>query len=182
MKWTKTGGTGGSFQVSSDEARTGQSSVHVTSSGDDSQWRQTISLNPLLASTQYTLSFYVKGSVSSGDLLVSFRDDAGGYISKLVNGSFSDWTRLSVTVPSTTANLPYSISVYLNSCTCDIYIDDIQVDQAASEKDFQENWLHYAYAGEAADQASPGFDLEGNNNGVIDPDYLTGFEQEYVAF
>lgn len=184
-KWSKLTGGAGTFERDNAEARTGQYSVKVVGvAASNDEWRQILQDGALLAdSTQYTLSVYVKGGPpSAGSIKIRIMNNVPTELaSATINGTYADWTRIPLTF-TTDTNGPFRLQVLQVGFTGTYYLDDIQIDAGASAKDFQENWMHYAYAGEASDQAKPGFDLEGNNNGVINRDYFNGFEQEYVAY
>lgn len=184
-KWSKLTGGAGTFERDNTEQRTGQYSVKVVGvSASNDEWRQILQDGALLAdSTQYTLSVYVKGGPPvAGSIKIRLLNASAAELGAVtINGTHSDWTRRAFTV-FTDANGPFRLQILQVGFTGTYFLDDIQIDAGASAKDFQENWMHYAYAGEAAGEAKPGFDLEGNNNGVINRDYMNGFEQEYVPY
>lgn len=181
-KWTKETAGSGTFERSTDYARTGQYSVKMNASVANDSWKQDPLLVDLQDSTQYAWSVWYRGAFTAGYIRIRIVDSLGGIVVNTnVSVDKSDWFGI-IQQFTTNANGPFYVRFEMVGFNGTVYFDDFQIDLGALAKDFQENWLHYAYAGEAADQASPGFDLEGNNNGVIDPDYMNGFEQEYVAF
>lgn len=182
-KWSSISGSGGSFESSTDQARTGQYSGKVVGSATTRTWEQILSFD-LLQSTNYTLSVYVKGGPpAAGTFGVEVRAPFSTFGTLNIAGTYGSWTRLTLTF-NTGLFLagPVRIGMTLTGFTGTYYLDDLQIDKDASAKDFQENWLFYAYAGQALDQANPGFDSDGNANGVIDQGLYGGWEQLYLAF
>jgi len=183
-KWSLDGGSGGTFAVTADDARDttiGVRSLHVVSAGDDSVYSQTIAFNPLVNGTSYIMSFYVKGAVSVGSFHYGFEDSTAFSTLSSLSTTYATWTRITKTLTAG-ANLPYKVLLKMNGCTCDLYIDDIQIDEGGSAEAFQENWATFGYAGKDDGDANPGFDSAGNADGDIDATYLEGLEKQCVAY
>jgi len=146
---------------------------------------QTINLRGLINQTTlyYYISFYYRGTVTAGSALVRVKE-AGAAVrgTVTINASAADWTRVGVSFSVFTADTtPYTLEIEPGSGAddLDIYIDDIQIDdQVGTPYPYQVNWKTYCFAGKDAALANPGFDLDGNVNGVINGlDFLEGFEE-----
>lgn len=186
-KWTITAPGAGTFSFlrSDAEARDGTHSANLrilNASGGKAS--QLIILRQLeaLTGTTYTVSFYIKGTIAAGGFNVVVRTLLAVAKATLnVTASYADWTRLTLAVPTNTGDpRPYTISIEPSGGAddVDVYIDQIQIDDGAAAFPFQTNWAIFAFVGHADGEPNPGYDLDGNVNGIINGlDYLQGFEE-----
>jgi hypothetical protein len=181
-KWAVISETGDqAIAISTDQAFSGLNSCKVSGAGTGGGvWEQIINLNPLADSTQYTIAMQVRGVVSSGSVSIRIFDNlsvqVGGTLF-ITSGITDSWAQKTLTF---TTNTDDPFTVQINSSLLDgtVYVDEMQIDAGASPKPYQVNWKSFAFAGHDTLQANPGFDLDGNVNGVINGiAFLEGFEE-----
>jgi len=185
-KYTLTAPSAGTFTadvVEDPDARSGLRSLHVVANGNTGGYiRQDITLRGVNTAYQYyTVSVYMRGTVNSGDLRVGLFENGGleKYHATLTatNDSWVRFTFAIITDPSDST--PFYIKIWCpDGSDVDAYVDDIQLDDGATAYPWQTNWQVFAFIGEDVGEANPGFDLDGNVNGVINGiTYLQGFEE-----
>ena len=80
---------------------------------------------------QHTLSFWVKGAVSVGQLNVEILDVFGTVLGTVaLTGTYSDWTEKTLSFISGVAGIHKLRIDNTGATTADLYIDDIQIDES----------------------------------------------------
>ena len=182
-KWSIFSGSGGTLEVSSDEQITGQYSAKCIGSGTTQEWSAPLNVE-MPSATNHILKINAKGN-GTGTLKFRIVDNLGAELAALTvtgYGPLTAWTPFAANFATGAGSTSATLRIQMTGFTGTMYFDDIQIDAGGTLKDFQENWLVYAYAGNEATDASPGFDSDGNANGVIDRGLYGGIEQEYTAF
>ena len=120
------------------------------------------------ASTQYTLSLYLKSANSSATVSIGHQDVAGTDIDCLASQTIVNaaWTRLSCSFTTgSTITLPTQIYVKQTTTSAQtLYVDAVQLEQASSASSFQAN-----LAGLQVQTVTSSLILDGGNTGNIGP-------------
>ena len=189
LRWAAAFGSGGSFNRSDEEARTGVYSAKWISAGDNRIWRIVAEPLEMEVGKRYTVSVYVKGTVSSGSAKIFIGSTLIQFASFTIPAAtYSDWTRFTATGTVTGAG-PYYAYVDCNSATFTLYLDDMQIDeQFLLNDDFEigslgavpTNWAETVQVGNFSFRISNVDKYEGSKSALLTTDgagaqgYATG--------
>jgi len=120
------------------------------------------------ASTQYTLSLYLKSANSSATVSIGHQDVSGTDIDCLAAQTITNtaWARFTCTFTTgSTITLPTQIYVKQTTTSAQtLYVDAVQLEQASAASSFQSNQANLQ-----VQTATNNITLDGSNNGNIGP-------------